>query len=60
MSNWSGEDFVVTKVKNTASWTYVISDLNNKEIVGMFYEKGLQKTNKIKFTIEKVIKQKGD
>ena len=31
--NWSEEVFVITKVKNTLSWTYVISDLNGEEIV---------------------------
>ena len=40
-------------------WTYVISDLNGKEIVGTFYEKELQKTNE-EFRIDKVIKRKGD
>ena len=39
-------------------WTYVISDLNGEEIVGMFYEKELQKTNQKEFTVEKVIKRK--
>ena len=48
------------KVKNTVLWTYVISDLNGKEIVGTFYEKKLQKTNQTEFTIEKVIRRKGD
>ena len=43
--NWSEEVFVITKVKNTLSWTYVISDLNGEEIVGTFYQKELQKTN---------------
>ena len=37
--NWSEEIFVIKKVKNTVSWTYVINDLNNEEIVGSFYEK---------------------
>ena len=35
--NWSEEVFVIKKLKNTVSWTYVISDL--KEIVRTFYEK---------------------
>ena len=43
--NWSEEVFVITKVKNTLSSTYVISDLNGEEIVGNFYQKELQKTN---------------
>ena len=36
ISNWSEEVFVIKKVKNTAPWTYVISDLKGKEIVGAF------------------------
>ena len=28
--------FVIKKVKNTVLWTYVVSDLNGEEIVGMF------------------------
>ena len=43
--NWSEEVFVVSKIKNTVPWTYVIHDLNGKEIIGTFYEKKLQKTN---------------
>ena len=33
---------VFTKVKNTVGWTYVISDLNGEEIIGMFCEKELR------------------
>ena len=40
--------------------TYVLSDLNGEEIVGRFYEKELQKTNKNEFRVEKVIKRKGN
>ena len=43
--NRSEEVFVIEKVQNTVSWTYVIEDLNGYEIVGMFYEKELQKMN---------------
>ena len=58
--NWSEEVFVIRKVKNTVPWKYVISDLKGKELVGRFYEKELQKTNKKEFRVEKVIKGKGD
>ena len=58
--NCSEEVFVIKKVKNTVPWTYVISDLKGKEIVGTFYEKGLQKANQKEFRIEKVIKRKDD
>ena len=60
MPNWSEEVFVVSKIKNTVPWTYVINDLNGEEISGAFYEKELQKTNQKEFRIEKVIKRKGD
>ena len=39
--NWSEEVFVVSKIKNTVPWTYVVSDLNGEEITGSFYEKEL-------------------
>ena len=58
--DWSEKVFVIKKVENTISWTYVISDLNGEEIIGTFYEKELQKTNQQEFRIEKVIKRKGD
>ena len=40
---------MISKIKNTVPWTYVISDLNGEKITGVFYEKELQKTNKEKF-----------
>ena len=43
--NWSKEIFVIKNIKITVPWTYVINDLNGKEIIGTFYEKELQKTN---------------
>ena len=58
--NWSGEIFVISEIKNTAPWTYVINDLKGEEIIGKFYEKELQKTNQKEFRIEKLIKRKGD
>ena len=51
---------IISKIKNTVSWTYVISDLNGEEIAGRFYKKQLQKTNQEEFRIEKVIKRKGN
>ena len=58
--NWSEEVFVIKKVKNTVSWTYVINDLKGEEIIGPFYEKELQKTNQKEFRIEKVFRKKVD
>ena len=36
-TNWFEEVFVIKKVKNTVSWTYVINDLNGEEIIRTFY-----------------------
>ena len=58
--NWSEEIFVISKIKNTVPWTYVINDLNGEEVIVICYEKELQKTNKKEFRIEKVTKKKGD
>ena len=43
--------FVIKKVKNAVPWTYVISHLTGKEIIGTFYEKELQKTNQNQFRV---------
>ena len=58
--NCSEEAFAIKKVKNTVSYTYVISDLKGKEVLGTFYEKELQKTNQKEFRVEKEIKRKDD
>ena len=39
-------------------WAYVINGLNSEEVIGTFYEKQLQKTNKKESRTEKVIKRK--
>ena len=51
---------VIKKVKSTVPWTYVVNDLNGKEINGTLYERELQKINEQGFMIEKVIKRKGN
>ena len=56
--NWSEEVFVVSKIKDTVLWTYVISDLNGEPIAGSFYEKELQKASQEKLRIEKLLKEK--
>ena len=56
-SNWSEEVFVISKIKNTVPWTYVINDLNGEKIIGTFYKKELEETNQKEFRIEKVIKR---
>ena len=56
--NWSEEDFVIKKVKNTVPWAYIINDLNDEEIIGTFMKKNYKKTNQKEFRIAKVIKKK--
>ena len=58
MPNWSGEAFIISKVKNTVLWTYVINDLNGEEIIGTFYEKELQKLIKKNLEQKKYLRKK--
>ena len=59
-ANWSEEVFVISKIKNTVPWTYVINDLNGEKIIGTCYGKELQKKSQKEFRIEKKIKKKGN
>ena len=60
MPNWSEEIFVISKIRNTVSQTYVINDHNGEQIIGTFYQKELQKTSQQEFRIEKVLERKDD
>ena len=53
IQNWSEKVFVLTKIKNTVTGTYLLSELNSEKIPGSFYEKELQRTCQEKFRIEK-------
>ena len=33
---WSEEVFLISKIKNTVPWTYILNDLNGEKIVGTF------------------------
>ena len=44
--NWSEKVFVIKKIKNTVPRTYMISDLNNEEIVGNFMKKNYRRLTK--------------
>ena len=41
--NWSKEVFTVDKINYTVPYTYNLKDLNDKEIIGSFYDRELQK-----------------
>ena len=60
IANWSEEMFMIKIEQKSVPWTYVISDLNGKEIAGTFYEKELQKTNQKESRVEKVTKRNDD
>ena len=42
--NWSKEIFIVDKINDTVPYTYNIKDLNDEEIIGIFFDRELQKT----------------
>ena len=42
--NWSSEIFIVDKINDTVPYTYNLKDLNDDEILGSLYDRGLQKT----------------
>ena len=42
--NCSREIFVINKINDTVSYTYNLKDLNDKKIIGSFYDRELQKT----------------
>ena len=58
--NWSEKLFVIKKVKNIVSQTYLLEDHNDEEINKKFYKRELQKTNQAEFRIKKVVKKNGD
>ena len=43
MPNWSEEVFIISKIKNTVPWTYVINDLNGEEITERFMKKNCRR-----------------
>ena len=53
--NWTEEVFTVSKIQKTNPVTYKITDLNDEEIQGTFYEQELQKTSQEVYRIEKIV-----
>ena len=51
--NWSEEDFVIKKVKNTVPWTYVVSDLKDKKICWNVTKKNCKKQIKKSLELKK-------
>ena len=43
MPNWSEEVFIISKIKSTVPWTYVINDLNGEEIMEHFMKKNCKR-----------------
>ena len=42
--NWSREIFIINKINDTVPYTYNLKDLNDEEILDIFYDRELQKT----------------
>ena len=57
---WTEEVFKLSKIQLTIPVTYKITDYNEEEIQGSFYEQELQKTYQGTFRIEQVLKRQGD
>ena len=55
--NWTEEVFTVSKIQRTNPVTYKITDYNDEEIQGTFYEQELQKTSQEVYRIEKIVKK---
>ena len=56
--NWSGEVFVVNKIKNTVPWRYAISNLNGEPILEFFMNKNCKKLFKKNLEQQKFFKEK--
>ena len=56
--NWTEELFSINTVKDTKPPTYLIQDLNGEIIKGSFYEPELQKSDQVRFRIDKIIKKR--
>ena len=50
----------MSKIKLTIPVTYKITDYNEEEIQGSFYEQELQKTSQSTFRIEKILQRQGE
>jgi len=55
--NWTEEVFNVSKMQRTNPVTYKITDYNDEEIQGTFYEQEVQKTSQEVYRIEKIVKK---
>jgi len=49
--------FTVSKIQRTNLVTYKITDLNDEDIQGTFYEQELQKTSQEVYRDEKIVKK---
>ena len=57
---WTEEVFKISKIQLTIPVTYKITDYNEEEIKGSFYEQDRQKTSQSTFRIENVLERQGD
>ena len=55
--NWTEEVFTVSKIQRTNPVTYKITDYNDEEVQGTFYEQEFQKTSQEVYRVEKIVKK---
>jgi len=55
--NWTEEVFTISKIQRTNPVTYKITDYNDEEVQGRFYEQELQMTSQEVYRIEKIVKK---
>lgn len=59
--NWSTEIFKIRKIQYTNPTTYLLRDMNNKNILGGFYSEQLEKVKYPDvYLVEKVLRKSGD
>lgn len=60
LPNWSAEIFTIRKIQYTNPTTYLLRDINNKDILGGFYKE----LEKVKYPnvylVEKIFKRRGN
>ena len=53
MPNWPEEVFIISKIKNTVPWTYVINDLNGEKLLVLFTKMNYKALSKMNLGIKK-------
>ena len=58
MPNWSEEAFIVSKIKNTVPWTYVLTIIMAKILLEHFMKKNCKRLNNKNLELKKRLRKK--